>query len=71
VAHDLLAPERLRRQGLFEPERVGRLLDDHQALRADHARILWALVMFQAWWDRFMSPVAAADAMPIAAGQRR
>jgi asparagine synthase (glutamine-hydrolysing) len=71
LAHDLLAPSRLRRQGLFDPESVGRLLDDHQALRADHARILWGLIMFQAWWDRFAAPVLAADPMSLAAGQSR
>jgi asparagine synthase (glutamine-hydrolysing) len=71
LAHDLLAPARLRRQGIFDPEPVGRLLDDHQALRGDHGRILWGLVMFQAWWDRNMTPVTAADPMPIAAGERR
>jgi asparagine synthase (glutamine-hydrolysing) len=70
-AHDLLAPARLRRQGLFEPQPVGRLLDEHQTSRADHSRLLWGLVMFQAWWDRFVTPVSATDSIPAVAGGSR
>jgi asparagine synthase (glutamine-hydrolysing) len=64
LARDLLAPARLRRQGLFDPAAVGTLLDDHLARRADHARLLWALLMFQMWEDRF----GGAQARPAAAG---
>ncbi len=50
----LLDAERLRHQGLFEPERVGRLLETHRAGQANHARPLWALVVFQYWLERWV-----------------
>jgi asparagine synthase (glutamine-hydrolysing) len=68
LAHDLLAPARLRRQGVFDPEAVGRLLREHQQVEADHARVLWALVMFQAWWDRFMIATPSVASIPAVAG---
>jgi asparagine synthase (glutamine-hydrolysing) len=64
LARDLLAAARLRRQGLFDSGAVGTLLEDHLAGRADHARLLWALLMFQMWEDRF----GGAQARPAVAG---
>jgi asparagine synthase (glutamine-hydrolysing) len=64
MARDLLARERLHRQGLFDPAAAGALLEEHLAGRADHARLLWALLMFQMWEDRF----GAGAAKPAAAG---
>ena len=54
LAQDLLAGPRLQRQGIFHPESVGILLHEHVSQQADHARLLWALVMFQLWVDRFL-----------------
>jgi len=65
LAHDLLAPTRLRRQGIFDPAVVGRLLQEHQVVAADHARVLWALVMFQAWCDRFMTPAPSGASIAV------
>jgi asparagine synthase (glutamine-hydrolysing) len=52
---ELLAPDRLRRQGLLDPAPVRRLLDDHRAGRADHARRLWPLFVLQRWYERWVS----------------
>lgn len=68
LANDLLAPARLRQQGVFDPAVVSRLLREHQQVEADHARVLWALVMFQAWWDRFKTPASSLAALPAVAG---
>jgi asparagine synthase (glutamine-hydrolysing) len=46
-----LAPERLRREGFFEPAVVGRLVDDHLAGRRDNRKQLWTLFAFEAWYD--------------------
>lgn len=53
LANDLLAPARLRRQGIFTSNTVGTFLQEHLHGKADHSRVLWALVMFQLWFDRF------------------
>jgi asparagine synthase (glutamine-hydrolysing) len=49
----LLAPERIAGQGWFRPEAVGALLAEHRAGKANHARRLWPMVMFQRWHERW------------------
>jgi asparagine synthase (glutamine-hydrolysing) len=49
LARELLAPERTRRQGFFEPQAVGRLLQEHLDRRQDHSRQLWGLMSFSLW----------------------
>ncbi|HWQ23593.1 MAG TPA: asparagine synthase (glutamine-hydrolyzing) [Gaiellaceae bacterium] len=57
-ARDVLSTENLRRQGFFDPQAVGRLLENHVSGRADEGRKLWALLNFCLWHDRFGSPSA-------------
>ncbi|HEV7919700.1 MAG TPA: asparagine synthase (glutamine-hydrolyzing) [Thermoanaerobaculia bacterium] len=49
----LLAPARIASQGLLDPRVVSRLLDEHRGGHANHAKPLWALVMFQYWLERW------------------
>ena len=46
---DELSPERLRRQGIFEPDAVTRLVRDHLDGRRDNRKELWTLFSFQLW----------------------
>ncbi|TMA59573.1 MAG: asparagine synthase (glutamine-hydrolyzing) [Deltaproteobacteria bacterium] len=57
--HDLLAPTRLRRQGLFDPAAVGRLVAEHMTRRVDHSRAIWALLVLVVWDDLVRGEVAA------------
>jgi asparagine synthase (glutamine-hydrolysing) len=50
---DLLAPQRLKQQGVFNAAAVQALLDEHFDRRANHGRALWTLLMFQLWHDRW------------------
>ncbi len=50
---ELLGPDRIRRQGLFRPEEIARLIAEHQAGHVDHRKPLWTLLMFQLWYDRW------------------
>jgi asparagine synthase (glutamine-hydrolysing) len=52
-ASDLLAPDRLRRQGLFHAERVGEVLVEHMSGRRSHGYWLWNALMAQAWHDEW------------------
>jgi asparagine synthase (glutamine-hydrolysing) len=52
-AREMLAPAVVRRQGVFRPEEVTRLLDDHLARRSDNWKQLWTLLAFTAWYDRY------------------
>ena len=49
----LLDRDRLRRQGLFRPEAVARLVAEHRAGARDHRKPLWTLLMFQLWHERW------------------
>jgi len=51
-ARETLSAENLRRQGLFQPEPVARLLDEHVAGREDWSRQLWGLLAFTLWYER-------------------
>jgi asparagine synthase (glutamine-hydrolysing) len=50
----LLAPERLKRQGLLDAADVGRLLAAHRAGQANHARPLWAALILGRFLERWM-----------------
>jgi asparagine synthase (glutamine-hydrolysing) len=50
---DLLSERRLRRQGLFDPGCVTRLIEDHFEGRRDNRKALWTLLVFQLWHERF------------------
>jgi asparagine synthase (glutamine-hydrolysing) len=50
---DELSPERLRRQGIFEPAAVEGLVAEHMSGRRDHRKPLWTLFIFQLWHRRW------------------
>jgi asparagine synthase (glutamine-hydrolysing) len=43
---DVVNGERLRDSGLFEPQRLASLVDEHRSHKRDHSAILWSLLMF-------------------------
>ncbi len=49
TTREMLASDRLRAGGLFDPTAVERLIDEHLEGRRDHSRILWALLVFESW----------------------
>jgi asparagine synthase (glutamine-hydrolysing) len=49
----LLDPVSLNR-GLFRPEAVSRLIDEHVSGRRDHAYKLWALLMLEMWFRKHL-----------------
>lgn len=51
---DLLGQDRLRRQGLFKPEEVARLVAEHRTGVRDHRKPLWTLLVFQLWHDYWL-----------------
>jgi asparagine synthase (glutamine-hydrolysing) len=51
----LLAPERLRSQGLLDEHVVGELLAAHRSGRANNAKPLWALIILQYWIENWAS----------------
>jgi asparagine synthase (glutamine-hydrolysing) len=63
----LLDPVALGR-GLFQPEAVARLVDDHIEGRRDHAYRLWALLMLELWFRNHLDR-PPGDAGGLTAGQ--
>jgi asparagine synthase (glutamine-hydrolysing) len=51
---DLLAENRIKQQGLLEPEMVSNLWNQYLQGQANHAR-LWAILMFQAWHQEYLA----------------
>jgi asparagine synthase (glutamine-hydrolysing) len=50
----LLAPDRVRARGLFDPLEVSRLVDAHVAGRENHAHTLFPLMVFERWADEHL-----------------
>ena len=58
---DLLAPDTIRRRGLFDVSYVQGLLQDHMSGRADRGAQLWALMLVELWHARFID-VSSSEA---------
>jgi asparagine synthase (glutamine-hydrolysing) len=65
LARELLAPERTRQQGFFEPQVVDRLLGEHLDRRQDHSRQLWGLMSFSLWAEQMDRPQSPTSAQPL------
>jgi asparagine synthase (glutamine-hydrolysing) len=51
----LLDPSRLRREGYFDPNTVGRVWQEHLSGHWNHGLALWNVLMFQAWLEHQIS----------------
>jgi asparagine synthase (glutamine-hydrolysing) len=58
---DVLAPTALRRVDLFDPVYVQRLISEHNAMRVDHSRPLWTLLVFMTWHEQWRQDRTAAQ----------
>jgi asparagine synthase (glutamine-hydrolysing) len=54
LAEDMFSEERLKRRGLFNPAYVRCLMDEHLARRRDNRKLLWTLLAFELWSDRWL-----------------
>lgn len=53
LMHEMLSPERLNNQGLFNVNYVQRLMREHETGAASHHKELWTLLVFQLWFYSF------------------
>ena len=57
------SPKRISETGLFRPEAVNVLIDDHFSNRHDNGRALWGLLNYMVWYDLYISrPVMGSGA---------
>ncbi|HEV2270221.1 MAG TPA: asparagine synthase (glutamine-hydrolyzing) [Steroidobacteraceae bacterium] len=53
LMHELLSARSLAAEGLFEARYVEQLMREHETGAHNHSHLLWALMVFQLWRDRF------------------
>ena len=60
---EMLNPQRLEREGIFNAAFVQRLVEDHLSGRRDNRKELWTLTMFQLWKERWLGTTTPSPAM--------
>ncbi|CAN5865456.1 asparagine synthase (glutamine-hydrolyzing) [soil metagenome] len=51
---EMLGRDRIEAQGLFQPEEVARLVQEHREGSFDRRKLLWTLLMFQLWQEHWL-----------------
>jgi asparagine synthase (glutamine-hydrolysing) len=51
---DYLAEPRVKRQGYFNYSYIKALIDDHLKKKTDNRKLLWTLLVFQVWQERYV-----------------
>lgn len=54
LMESLLDQRKIRSQGLFKPSAIERLKQEHLSGSANHSHLLWPLMVFQAWRERWL-----------------
>jgi len=62
---DLLSESRIRRQGIFNPAEITRLVDEHLRGTKDNRKQLWTLFMFELWAEHYYEAPARSDALAV------
>jgi len=52
---DLLSPDYIRNQGIFNSTYINQILVEHRNKKADHRKKIWTLLMFQVWYNNWMA----------------
>jgi asparagine synthase (glutamine-hydrolysing) len=55
---EVLSPERMRAQGLLNPDAVTAVIDTHVSGREDLSRNIWGLICLSLWHDRYVADPA-------------
>ncbi len=66
---DLLAPQVIRRRGLFDSNYVQQLLDQHESGFADNGSLIWGLLSIELWQRLYIDTARAATERAV--GQTR
>lgn len=59
IMEQLLSRQRIASAGLFEPDTVEALKSEHLSGKANHSHVLWTLIVFEAWRDRWLKPASS------------
>ncbi len=53
LLNEMLSESRLKKQGLFDPRFVRRLMEGHRQGKADNRKALWTLLCFELWYEHW------------------
>ncbi len=54
LTKDYMNDARLRREGVFDPSTVKALLNEHAQGARNNAKVIWTILMFQVWRERWL-----------------
>jgi asparagine synthase (glutamine-hydrolysing) len=52
-AESLINERRLKKEGYFKEQTVGKMWQQHLSGKYNHTHELWNILMFQAWFERW------------------
>lgn len=64
LLNEILLSDSCLQRGLFQPEAVHRLVDEHQQESFDHSYRLWSLLVLECWQRTFIDPSTAPQSQP-------
>ncbi|HUA25511.1 MAG TPA: asparagine synthase (glutamine-hydrolyzing) [Steroidobacteraceae bacterium] len=67
LMHEVLSPGSLAADGLFDARYVEQLMREHETGAHNHSHLLWGLMVFQLWRDRFQAGIEPAGVHVVAA----
>ena len=53
MMQDVLHENKIKQQGFFDHKFINKLVNEHIAGKENHSHRLWALMMFELWFDQF------------------
>lgn len=54
LVFDLLSETKIKNQGLFNYQYINKLLNDHFSHRTDNRKLIWTLMVFQMWREKWL-----------------
>lgn len=67
---EILLDEHSTNRGIFNPDGVAALIDEHLAGRRDHSHRLWALIQLELWLRTYIDRTAVAEPLSLALSSR-
>ncbi len=55
LALDLLSEARIKQQGIFNYQYIEKILNEHFSCRKDNRKIIWSLMVFQLWREKWLN----------------
>ena len=59
LMEEFLDPAKIRADGIFEPAMIDQLKKEHLSGQQNHAHVLWSLVVFHSWQEKWLRGVSA------------